>query len=92
MKLNLLDRKSHKNKSRKLSRPVKHYMQRHFGLLPEYLGLLRCFDNETYMVGKRVNYISIFNPYKAREEHFIIETKSDLDRHPELLEYEGYID
>ncbi len=61
-------------------------------LLPEYLGMLRCFEYQGEVNGKLVRRISIFSPNKAEEKHFVIKTRLDLEQHPEMLLFEGYID
>lgn len=80
------------NEAKRLPRAIQEYMRRRFGLLPEYLELLRCFEYEGQVNGKRVRRISIFSPNKAREKKLLIKTRQDLEQNPELLFYEGYID
>ena len=80
------------NEAKRLPRAIQEYMQRRFILLPEYLELLRCFEYDGQVNGKQVRRISIFSPLKAREKRLIIKTRQDLEQHPELLLYEGYID
>ncbi|MBI3931699.1 MAG: hypothetical protein HY325_06710 [Chloroflexi bacterium] len=80
------------NEAKRLPRTIQEYMRRRFGLLPEYLELLRCFEYEGRVNDKQVRRISIFSPNKAREQELLIKTRQDLEQHPELLFYEGYID
>ena len=61
-------------------------------LLPEYLGMLRCFEYQGEVNGKLVKRVSIFSPNKAEEKHFVIKTRHDLEQYPEMLLFEGYID
>lgn len=81
-----------KNGAKKLPRPVQEYMKRGFMLLPEYLGLLRCFEYDGQVNEKLVRCIRIFSPNRAQEHHLSITTNQDLGQHLEMLLFEGYID
>ena len=85
-------RKNHNNKSKKLPRLVHDHMECKFDLLPEYLDMLRCFEYEAVVNGRQVRCIRIFSPDKVRGYHLSIKTHLDLEQHPEMLLYEGYID
>ena len=85
-------RSNHKNKAKKLPRAVQEYMTWRFDLVLEYLNILRCFRYEGIVNGKEVSCIHIFSPYTAKEQHLTIKTNLDLEQHPEMLLYEGYID
>ena len=80
------------NEAKRLPRAIQEYMRRRFSLLPEYLELLKCFEYDGQVNGKQVRRISIFSPNKAREKKLLIKTRQNLEQHPELLFYEGYID
>jgi len=80
------------NEAKRLPRAIQEYMQRRFNLLPEYLKLLRCFEYDGQVNGKQVRRVRIFSPSKALEKKLLIKTRQDLEQHPELLFYEGYID
>lgn len=80
------------NEAKRLPRAIQEYMRCRFVLLPEYLNLLRCFEYDDQVNGKRVRHVKIFSPGKAREEKLSIRNRHDLEQHPELLFYEGYID
>ena len=82
----------HSNRAKKLPRPVQEYMTRRFSLLPEYLDLLRCFEHEDLVNGKWVRCIRIFSPNKVREHQLSITTNQELEQHPKMLLFEGYID
>ncbi len=77
---------------RRLPKVVQDYMIRRFVLLPEYLGLLRCFEYDGEVNGKQVRRVSMFSPSKAEETHILIKNRHDLEQHPEMLLFEGYID
>ncbi|MDP2730381.1 MAG: hypothetical protein Q8O55_07855 [Dehalococcoidales bacterium] len=81
-----------KNGARRLPKPIQEYMRRRFGLLPQYLELLRCFEYDGQVKDKQVRRVSIFSPAKAREKDLSIRSRQDLEQHHELLFYEGYID
>ena len=83
---------NYKSEARKLPRPVHEYMRRRFIFLSEYLDTLRCFEYDGIVNGKEVSCIRIFRPDGVKERHLSIRTKSDLDQHPEMLLFEGYID
>jgi hypothetical protein len=85
-------RNNHNSKAKKLPRPVHEYMRQRFIFLSEYLDILRCFEYDGVVNGKEVRCIHIFSPYRAKEKCLSIRTKSDLDQHPEMLLFEGYID
>jgi len=80
------------NEAKRLPRAIQEYMRCRFDLLPEYLELLRCFEYNGQVNGKQVRRISIFSPDKASEKKLLLKTRQDLEQHPELLFYEGYID
>ena len=80
------------NEAKRLPRAIQEYMRHRFSLLPEYLELLKCFENNDQVNGKKVRYIRIFSPNTAREKKISIKTRQDLEQHPDLLFYEGYID
>ena len=80
------------NKAKQLPKAIQEYMRRRFILLPEHLELLRCFEYDGEVNGKQVRRISIFSPNKAHEKKLLIKTRQDLEQHPELLFYDGYID
>lgn len=68
-------------------------MRRRFGVLPEYLENLRCFEFEGAVIDEKVKRYRIYSPTKARQQHKItIAGLSDLEKHPDMLLYEGYID
>ncbi len=85
-------RHEHDIEVKKVPKAIQAYMSHRFTLLPEYLELLRCFEYDGQVNGKRVRLISIFSPNKAEEKHLLINTRQDLAQHPEMLLYEGYID
>ena len=83
---------NHKNEANKLPRAVQEYMTWRFDLILEYLNMLRCFEYDGIVNGKEVSCVCIFSPYRAKEQHLSIRTRMDLDQHPEMLLFEGYID
>ncbi|HEY33602.1 MAG TPA: hypothetical protein G4O10_10945 [Dehalococcoidia bacterium] len=79
--------------SRKLPRPIHDFMRRRFGVLPEYLENLRCFEFEGVVNDdKKVKRYRIYSPTKAQQQKIDITALFDLERHPDMLLYEGYID
>ena len=82
----------HGSEAKRLPKAIHDYMRHRFTLLSEYLELLRCFEYLGQVNGKQVKRISIFSPDKAQEKQLLIRTRQDLEKHPEMLLYEGYID
>jgi len=77
---------------KKLPRPIHDYMRRRFGVLTEYLDALRCFEFEGAVNDKKVMRYRIYSPTKAQQQKITIAGLSDLEKHPGMLLYEGYID
>jgi len=82
----------HNVSSKNLPRPIFDFMRRGFGLLPEYLETLRCFEFESVVNGKKVKRYHIYSPIQAQEQHMTIAVLSDLEKYRSMLLYEGYID
>jgi len=80
------------NEAKRLPGAIQEYMRRRFILSSEYLKLLRCFEYNGQVNGKNVRRIIIFNPGTVHEKKLLIKTRQDLEQHPDLLFYEGYID
>jgi hypothetical protein len=76
----------------KLPRAMSEYMRQRFGVLPEYLDTLRCFEFEGVVSDKKVMRYRIYSPTRAQQQKITIASLSDLDKHPVMLLYEGYID
>jgi len=85
-------RNNYNSKAKKLPRPVHEYMRHRFIFLSEYLDTLRCFEYNEVVNGKKVRCVRIFSPYRAEEQHLSIRSRVDLEQHPEMLLFEGYID
>jgi hypothetical protein len=82
----------HDSRVKRLPKPIQEYMKARFKLLPEYLTLMRCFEYQGTVGNKEVSRVSIFSPANATEKHLMIITRKDLEQHPEMLLFEGYID
>ena len=80
------------NEAKRLAKWVREYMWQKFMLSEQYLGELRCFEYEENINGKQVTHILIFHPSQARSQHASVRTLSDLERHRNVLLYEGYVD
>jgi hypothetical protein len=78
--------------ARRLPKAVREYMRYRFLLLPEYLDLLRCFEFDGELQGSPVKMVKIFSPAAARDAGVSIQTRHDLERHHDLLLYEGHLD
>lgn len=88
----MLFKRKIKTEAKKIPKPVLSYMTNRFDLLPEYVDMLQCFDYDCSVNGKQVKLIRIFNPYQAHEHCLPLKTCLDLEQHPEMLLYEGYVD
>ena len=79
-------------KAKRLPEAVKKYMQQRFNLLPEYLNLLGCFKYTDLVNGRQVKRLTIFRCDDTHKTKNIVTNIQDLERHKELLLFEGYID
>jgi len=82
----------HNGRPKRLPRPIHDYMRQRFGVLPEYLENLRCFEFEGVVNGRTVRRFRIYSPAKAQQQKLSIASPSDLEKNPGMLLYEGYID
>lgn len=82
----------HRSQVRKLPRLVQDFMRHKFNLPAEYLGILRCLENNGAADGNQATSISIFSPIKALEHHLAIKTTADLGRYPEMILFRGHFD
>jgi len=80
------------NEIKRVPEPVLQYMKRRFLLPTLYISGLRCFEHEGTFRREPVMQIRIFDPFLAGTLGLTIRKRSDLDKHPELLQFEGYID
>jgi hypothetical protein len=82
-----------KNKSLKnIEGKLLGYMISQYGLAPDELQNLRRVEREVVLGDKplEIIMIRIFNPDTANERGVTINGYGSLDRHPELILYEGY--
>jgi hypothetical protein len=77
---------------KRVPEPVLQYMKRRFMLPTLYVTSLRCFEGDGSHQGERVTKLRIFSPTMAGSFGLTLKTSSDLDQHPEVLLFEGYID
>jgi len=77
---------------KRLPRSINNFIRRRFGIMPEYLDNLRCFEFESTVNDKAVMRYRIYSPTKARQQGVNIASLSDLEKYPGMLLYEGYID
>lgn len=80
-----------KTDARRIPEPVQEYLRKRFLLRPEYIGELRCFGNEGMLDGQTVMQVHIFSPALAKRKGLVVRDKGDLQSHPEVLFFEGYI-
>lgn len=67
------------------------FLEEEFHLLPKDMAVLQCIVLKRWLSGSPVSFIRIFDREKAYGQGFIVEDYRDLDKHPELVQFEGYI-
>lgn len=77
---------------KKVPEPVLKYIKRRFLLPSLYVAGLRCVEHEEMLDNRPVIRIRIFDPYLASAIGLSVRKYEDLTEHPELLQFEGYID
>lgn len=82
----------HKNQSKRVPKYLQEYMRRKFMLSQQYLAELRCIEYQDVINGQPVGCFRIFKPQMTWEQHIPVSDKADLERHPELILFEGYSD
>ena len=80
-----------KTDARRIPEAAQEYLRKRFLLRADYVGELRCFDDEGTLDGQTVMQVHIFSPALARKKGLVIRDRSDLQSHPEVLFFEGYI-
>ena len=80
-----------KTEIKKVPESLKEYMRERFMLRPEYIDGLRCFEQEGTFYEEAVTQVRIFNLVWAKKLGLSIRDGSDLERHPEVLVFDGYI-
>ena len=77
---------------KRVPEPVLQYMRKRFMLPTLYISSLRCFETNQGHHGERVTRLRIFSPTLASSFGLTVNKISDLDQHPEVLQFEGYVD
>jgi len=77
---------------KRVPEPVLKYMRRRFMLPTLYICSLRCFEGEGVHNGEQVKKLRIFSPTLASSFGITLKKSADLNGHPEVLLFEGYID
>jgi len=67
------------------------YLEREFHLLPKDMAALQCVGRRGALGGLPVNFVRVCNRAMAREQGIIIKGYHDLDKHPELVLFEGHM-
>ena len=84
-------RSAGRNGSRQLAENVLAYLKEEFRLLPIDVVALRCVSHRGSFAGMPAKFIRIFDGVKACEQGVAVESYRDLDKHPELVLFEGHI-
>jgi hypothetical protein len=82
----------HHGEAKRLPKPIQEFMKKRFMLSDSYLKALRCFEYEGIVGEKQVRRFSIFGIDESDNKPVKITTKSDLDKNPKMILFEGYID
>ena len=82
----------HHSEAKRLPKPIQEYMKKRFMLSDSYLRTLRCVEYEGVVGEKQVRRFSIFGINESDNKPAVIKTKSDLDKDPTMILFEGYID
>jgi len=82
----------HQGEAKRLPKPIQEYMKKRFMLSDSYLKMLRCVEYEGIVGEKQVRRFSIFGINESDNKPVMIKTKSDLDKNPKMVLFEGYID
>jgi len=67
------------------------YLEKEFHLLPKDMAALLCVGRRGSLRGLPVNFVRVCNRATAHEQGIIIRGYHDLDKHPELVLFEGHI-
>ena len=70
---------------------LKDCLKNEFQLLPEDMSSLQCVTLSGSFGGFSVSVIRIFNHVEVHEAGFTINDYHDLDEHPEVIVFEGYV-
>lgn len=76
---------------KKLAWFLKEYLKRRFTLPADSVEKLRCFMRDGEVLGEAVKRLYIFNPELAKEHGVTIRNNLDLEQHPEMLLFVGYL-
>jgi hypothetical protein len=78
--------------ARKVPGPASAYLTERFHLAHDYVDRLRCFEQEGVFHEAEARHLHIFDARLARELGLDIRSSADLERHPEVLGFRGYVD
>ncbi len=78
--------------ARKVPGPASAYLRERFDLARDYVNRLRCFEQEGIFHEAEARHLHIFDARLARELGLAIRSSADLERHPEVLGFRGYMD
>lgn len=66
-------------------------LEEKFHLLPKDMAVLQCIGHKRWLAGSPVSFVRIFDRAKAYGQGIIVEDYHDLNKHPELVLFEGHI-
>jgi len=81
------DRKSY----RKWPKNMLPYLEKEFYLHPREMASLECIGRPGSLGGLPVFYVRLYDRITVDQEGIVIKFFSDLDRHPDLIRFEGHI-
>ena len=77
---------------KRLPWPIEEYLRQRFMLRTDYVSRLRYFEHDDMLHEEPVKQVRIFSPDLAKQHSVAIRRNSDLEQHPEVLVFLGYID
>jgi len=83
---------SRNNRPKTLPKIVEEFMTKEFNLSPIYLKDLRYFENTTFIDDRQLKEMRITSRNLLRQTNLKIKEYVDLDNHPDLVLYDGYIE
>ncbi len=88
MAFNLWER----TEAKRLPQSVREYIRKRFMLTVDYIDRLKCFEFEDEFHGEPVKRLHIFSPEDVKKAGLVIRKISELEQHPEVILFEGYMD
>ncbi len=76
---------------KRIPETVREYLRKRFMMPGAYIEGFRCIETSRLVDGKMANWIRVYEPSLARRKGLAIRDDLDLDQHPEVVLFEGYV-